>query len=329
MNPLNSTFVRMLLVCVLFITVSQAQDKNAPKVPQAEADAAQKVQSGKDLAAKFKAAEEFMKKYSKSSVRSKVANYLAIEVGNVTDANQRVSYIAQYSKLFNSPEEQDLILPAQVDSLALSGKLDEAFKMAPKVFEKSPDNVYLYTQLALKGTNEVRTGKMELAEQSKQFGEKAIQLLEANKKQEGMDDKYFADFKQQFLPELYQAVGLISYAGQNYPDAKKAFEKNLELSPKNAFAYLMLAEIANAEYQKVGMEYNVASGPEKDKLLKQAEAKLDTAIDLYARTVALAEGSPQYKPMKDQVMEQLQTYYKFRNKGSLDGLQKLIDKYKP
>jgi hypothetical protein len=63
-------------------------------------------------------------------------------------------------------------------------------------------------------------------------------------------------------------------------------------------------------------------------LLKKANQILDQVIEHYARAAALAEGKPQYQPLRDQVMLDLTTYYKYRHNSSIDGLQKYIDGYK-
>jgi hypothetical protein len=61
---------------------------------------------------------------------------------------------------------------------------------------------------------------------------------------------------------------------------------------------------------------------------KKAEAKLDEVIELYARVVALTEGKEQFKPMRDQTIQDLTSYYKFRHNNSTTGMQELINKFK-
>jgi hypothetical protein len=71
----------------------------------------------------------------------------------------------------------------------------------------------------------------------------------------------------------------------------------------------------------------MAAGAEHDASMKRAQEQLDKVIDLYARAVALSEGRAEYQPMHDQLTTPLTSYYKYR-KGSTEGLQQLIDKYK-
>ena len=50
-------------------------------------------------------------------------------------------------------------------------------------------------------------------------------------------------------------------------------------------------------------------------------------MELYAQTVAVAEGSTQFAEAIKVVRSDLETYYKYLH-NSTDGLQALIDKYK-
>ena len=98
---------------------------------------------------------------------------------------------------------------------------------------------------------------------------------------------------------------------------------------KEPFTYVLLGSLLNDEYQKLAEQHKtMSSGPMKDSVLKQAHAKLDEIVDAYAHAVGLAEGNETYKQLHDQILQDLQSYYKYRHGGSTDGLQQLIDKYK-
>src|SRR4051794_32777759 len=74
MKPKSFAVARALAVCALIAALAVfalAQDKNkAPQVSKGEQEAMMKVQSAADPAAKIKAAEEFIKKYPKSTNRA-------------------------------------------------------------------------------------------------------------------------------------------------------------------------------------------------------------------------------------------------------------------
>lgn len=320
-----SLLPRLVCSLVFLATLVVAQEQKPPS--GAEQDGAKKIQAAQGVPAKLKQAEEFMKKHSKSSLRIKIAEYLANEIGNVPDAQQRLSQIESFTKLFNADNEKDLVVAYQVDSLAMLDKVEEAFKLAPKAIEKSPDNALLLTQLALRGSNAVRAGKAEYTDATKQYATKAIELIEANKKPATTNDEYWNNFKQQWLPELYLSLGFIAFGAGDAADAKAKFEKAVALNPVHPNGYLMLAQLADGNYQRAAMDYNTASGAAKDAALKKAYGFLDEVINHYARVVALSEPKPEMKQMHDQVLAALQETYKIR-KGSLDGLQELIKQYK-
>ena len=316
---------RILCSLVVATSIAFAQEQKPPS--SGELEAAKKVQEAKDLPAKMKQAEEFMKKNSKSSTRPKIAEYLSIEIGNVADPNQRLGYIQSYSKLFSTDTEQSYILPWLVDAYAQTDKLDDAFKLAPKAFEKSPDNVGLMTQLALKGAYALQKGNAQYAEQSKQYAIKAIEIVESDKKPPQVNDQFWSELKTKWLPELHQGLGFIAFSAGDGAEAKARFQKSISLNPMNPNSYLMLASFADGDYQRAAMEYNTASGAAKDAALKKAYGHLDQQIDYYARVVALTASKPEYQQIHDQVLPVLQEAYKVR-KGSLDGLPQLLEKYK-
>ncbi|PYS37391.1 MAG: hypothetical protein DMF71_18650 [Acidobacteria bacterium] len=84
------------------------------------------------------------------------------------------------------------------------------------------------------------------------------------------------------------------------------------------------------DYQRVAQTYkNLPEGSEKKDALNKATGLLDKAIDDYAHAVALSEGRPEYQRLHDQLLSDLSVHYKIRHSNSTDGLQQLIDKYKP
>jgi len=72
----------------------------------------------------------------------------------------------------------------------------------------------------------------------------------------------------------------------------------------------------------------MAAGPTRDEELKKTQAILDQVIDAYAHAIALSEGNATLQEVRQQYLGDLETYYKYRH-GSTEGMQQLIDKYKP
>ena len=104
----------------------------------------------------------------------------------------------------------------------------------------------------------------------------------------------------------------------------------LALSPLIAIGLTMLlGMIVDDEYQDLAKRYNVEkAGPGKDALLKEAYVKMDEVIDWFARAIAASEGKPEYAQLQQQLMQNLEAYYKSRNNGSTQGMKELIQKYK-
>ena len=57
-------------------------------------------------------------------------------------------------------------------------------------------------------------------------------------------------------------------------------------------------------------------------------ASLDLVIDAYAHMIALAEGNERMASVRQQYLQDLEAYYKYRHHNSTEGMQQLIDKYK-
>ena len=89
--PASRVFVICLLAAGLpaatLATTSTYQDRSkaAPQMSADEQKALKKIQDGADAAAKLQAAEEYVKKYPKSTRRLDIARYLATEIGKVAD----------------------------------------------------------------------------------------------------------------------------------------------------------------------------------------------------------------------------------------------------
>ncbi len=92
----------------------------------------------------------------------------------------------------------------------------------------------------------------------------------------------------------------------------------------------MIAALLNDEYQAAAKAYQtMAAGAPKDAQLKKVEALLDTVIDAYAHAIALSEGNAPLAQVRQQYLQDLENYYKYRHNNSTTGMQQLIDKYKP
>ena len=120
MKSKSFAVTRTLAVCALVIALvafSFAQDKpKAPQVSKGEQDAMTKVQTAADPAAKLKAADEFIKKYPKSTNRAVVVSQTVGTISNVADQTQKITLLESSLTVFKDPADSDVITPVLLNS---------------------------------------------------------------------------------------------------------------------------------------------------------------------------------------------------------------------
>jgi hypothetical protein len=307
---------------------SQAKDKQAAP-SDAEQKAVAKIETAADMPAKLAAAGEFIKKYPKSTLRSRVVGYVVQEATKIQDGPQRITQLENLQTLFKEPADGEVISPILIDAYLKENRPDDGFRVGAAYLAKTPNDLAVLTQLALEGVEQAKKKEAKFAQQSQQYGAKAIALIEAGTKPASFDDAKWTEYQTRWLPQLYQSLGLLSMMTGNKADARAKLDKAASLNAKDPFTSVLLGSMLNEEYQQLAEQHKAASaGPLKDSILKQAHAKLDEVIEAFARAVGLSEGNAGYQQLHDQILQDLQAYYKYRHSGSTAGLQQLIDKYK-
>ena len=344
MKPIRSRFMQAAACVLVSVTCSSTtlcaasaghstysgQDKTKQSAPSdGEQKAMAKVEAAPDLAAKLAAAGEFVKKYPKSTLRSKVVSQIAEEIIKIPESAQRITQFENMLTVFKEPSDGEIINPILIDLYFKENKPDDGFRVATAHLAKAPNDVAVLTQAALEGVEQAKKKEAKFAQQSLQFGGKAIELIESGKKPETFDDAKWGEFQSRWLPVLYQSIGLLSMMMGNKTDARAKLDKAASLNARDPFTFLLIGSMLNDDYQQLAEQHKAAAaGPLKDSILKQAHAKLDEVIDFFARAIGLSEGKAAYQQLHDQILQDLQAYYKYRHGGSTDGLQQLIDKYK-
>jgi hypothetical protein len=282
-----------------------------------------------DPAARFKAVEALIKKHPKTSARGRLARDASDQVADLKDAGQKVTLAQQYAGIFAEPSEQQMIVPVLIDAFGAANRVDEAFSTGAEFLTRNPDSLFVLVGLMSLGTDQAKQNNPKFVPQSLQYGTHAIELIEADKKPDYIDDASWKKYKSAVLPGLYQSMGMLNLVKGDRDGAKARLGKAAELAPTDAFNYLMLAGILNDEYQDMARRYqSMPSAPAKDEELKKILAFLDQVIDAYAHTIALAEGNERLAAARRQYLQDLEAYYKYRHSGSTAGMQQLIDKYK-
>lgn len=304
------------------------QQGNQGQVPSGEREAFLKIQSAATVPEKLLAATDFVKKYPKSKLRADVAKHVAAKIGETSDPAQRITHSESYLTVFKEDSESGFINPILFDSYIRADRPDDVFRVGEVMLAKDPGDVPVLTQLALYGTDQLKKGNAKFQAQTAQYGAKAIELIEGDKRGT-LDAAQWPDYKTRWLGHLYQSMGIVSLVGHNTAEARTRFEKAAALNKDDAFNYALIGQLINDDYQQTAQKYkSMPAGPERDNALKQAYSLMDQMIDLYARSVALSEGNAAYQPLHDQVLQDLESYYKYRHDGSTAGLKELIDKYK-
>lgn len=321
----------MLLVLSMFVAVAvSAQEKGkSPQVSDAERKAAQKIDAAKDAAAKVAAAGEFIQKFPKSALRPKIVDVIVTQIANTQDLNQKISLAETYMNTFTEASETSRMYPILIDSYLTAKRIDDAFNAAGPWLELNPNEVEMRYLLAVTGADAARRQNPKFIKQSQQYGLKAIELIEADKRPETYSVENWNKNKPIWLQQLYQSMGLLSFLGGNNTDALAKIQKAAVLNPTDPFNYVLLATIKDNQYTNEAKQLQgVPQSPARAETEKKLLVELDEIIDLYAHAIGLMEGKPQYQQLRDQLLPSLQDYYKFRHNNSTAGMQDLINKYR-
>jgi hypothetical protein len=321
----------LALIFLFGAVTTSAQETPAaqPKVSEGEAKALNAINAAPDVAAKLTGAEEFVKKYPKSAALPQLSQQIAFEIAKVSDANQKLALVERFQKAFTDEKATTTIQFVKMDAYIAAKRPDDAFALANTILTKDPEELHTLVQMTMAGTEEARQGRPKYAPQSLQYGLKAIQLIEADKKPANTDEQTWAADKAA-LPQLYQQTAILAMLSGNTAEAKTRLAKAVQLAPSEPSNHAFAGYIVNNEYVQLATTYKtMPEGKQKEETLKKLEAMMDNIIDEFAQAVGLATGRAEYQPLVQQITPDLTSYYKFRHNQSVEGLQQLIDKYKP
>ncbi|MFL6257626.1 MAG: hypothetical protein ACJ74T_21690 [Pyrinomonadaceae bacterium] len=320
----------LALACAL-AGAAAAQEKpkqDAPKVSGGEKEAAQKIEKAKGTEAKLQAAAAFVKKYPQSPLRGQIADGLAREIAETTDQQAKGSLAQTFLEIFNLPGEAPLVTASLLNSYINTGQTQDAMTLGTKWLAEHPDDISVMQNLTILASGQAIKGNNAFLAQGRDYGAKAIALLEADKMPAGFDAAKWPDFKKAALVSLYRETGILAFKGGDNAGAIPLLEKAVALNSPDAAIYFLLSDLNNDIYEDSAKRAIVASAADKPAATQKAEAALDRVIDSYARAIAFTEGKAEFAQANAAFRERLGPYYKYRHKGSTDGMQQLIDKYK-
>ena len=324
----RSSFLRFAVLITVAIACLGARVMAQPKVSPEEQKAAQAIDAAPDAAGKAKAAEDFVKKYPKSSLRPVYAQKISDQIHEITDAQQKIALAQQFKTIFNDPTEEEMIMPVLLVGYSDAKQHDEAFSTGAAYLGSHPDSVGVLVELMFIATDQAKQKNGKFVAQGEQYGTHATELIEGNKKPAWMDDATWKEYRD-LLPRIYQSLAILGMVKGDRAITQARLAKTIQLDPKDPLNYLFLANSINTDYEEAAKKYQaMANGAEKDAQLKKVFELLDRLIDADAHFVALSVGNTQLANYRKQEMQYLETNYKFRHDGKADGMQELIDKYK-
>jgi hypothetical protein len=319
----------LALACALAAgAAAQEQPKQeGPKVSGGEKEAALKIEKAKGTEAKLQAAAAFVKKYPQSPLRAQIADGLAREIAETTDNQAKGSLAQTFLEIFKLPEEAPLVTASLLNAYINTGQTQDAMTLGAQWLGKHPDDISVMQNLTILASAQAIKGNNAFVAQGRDYGSKAIALIEADKMPAGFDAAKWPDFKKQALPSLYRETGVIALKSGDNAAALPLLEKAVELGTTDAAVYFIVSDLNNDIYELRAKESMVAAAADKAATKQKAEAALDRVIESYARAIAFTDGKAEFAQANAAFRERLTPYYKYR-KGSTDGLQQLIDKYK-
>ena len=321
----------LALACALAGGAAAAQEKpkqGGPKVSSGERDAALKIEKATGTEARLQLAAAFVKKYPQSPLRPQVAEVIAREIAETTDQQAKGALAQTFLEIFNLPDEAALVTPSLLVSYISTGQTQDAMTLGSQWLAKHPDDIDAMLSLTIAATTAAINNNNAFVAQGRDYGAQAIALLEADKMPAGWDAAKWPGFRQRALVSLYRETGVLAHLSGNREAARPLLEKAATLHSTDPGVYLILAGYAGDEYDLRSKAFNVAAAEQKPAALKTAEAALDNLIEAYARAVAATEGDARYTKANEGIRADLERNYKFRHKGSTEGMQALIDKYK-
>ncbi|MEP6717552.1 MAG: hypothetical protein ABJB21_00335 [bacterium] len=209
-------------------------------------------------------------------------------------------------------------------------KYMEALALGKEILAEDPENVRVLVDMGWGSYLAALALKNEsLNNDAVMYAKKAIQLIEANKS----PDKW-QPFKtrEETLAYLYNVVGRQAVK-TNPTEALSALIKSVQMEtelkqdPRNY--YFIGASYESGPYATLSADYKTRFAgkdetPESKLALENINQVVDRMVDAYARAVALAGTDVKYQTLKNEWMEALSTWYKYRHNQSDAGLNEMI-----
>ena len=288
-----------------FAVGKTAEDQAAAQDPKAEEAAAYKAWYDANAAKDYPKAMELAKAYLEKFPSGNYAKYL-----------------------------KETWLPGLFNQAIKVGNIEEMIRIGKIALALDPDSLdYLLAMI-----NQIRTKEFFATPQNfshasdySDFARRAMPLIESGKTPTGTKD-----FKKEpVLAFLNYDLGLIENSNKNQDKALEYYEKAAALDPSTAAYFRDCGVIHQVKYLPAAKKYQAFSDADRDAAEPKPEVKAaldevkkeaDAVINCWVRYMGLTMEKP--SDTRKQVETVLTELYKFRNNGSTEGLQKLIEQNK-
>jgi hypothetical protein len=210
-------FLRVICLMIFSLgTVGFVIAQTEPlKVSANEEKAIKKIEAAKDFSLKLKAWGEFARKFPTSIARGKLVEYLAAEVFASKVDSQSIVNAQEFFVVFTDQKDADIIIPSLVFSYLGVNNFSDAFSFADKFLPRNPDDVTIRLRLATEGSNQLRTGNKAFLNQTVEYSQQAISLIEANKKPASVSVEEWKEYQTRWLSQLYLSLGIAKLNQKN------------------------------------------------------------------------------------------------------------------
>ena len=272
---------------------------------------------------------EFLKIYKTDQAKAfdNAKKYLACPpAGEVTEAQQK---IIDFLKKWSTAYEEGMLKVTFTDELYNKKNYQKAYDLGKQILAKEPENLRVLVDMGANGFVLLPLNNAQLNAESLDHARKALQLLESGKTVEDWGPLVNKDNAIAYLNFTIGAQSLEKDPGNALKFLLKSaqLETPLKKSPIT-YAYIAGAYETGA-YAKQSEEYKRIYGgkdetPESKLALANINQIVDRMIDAYARAVSLAGTEAQYARVKAQSLENLTTWWKYRNNNADTGMNEFI-----
>ena len=253
--------------------------------------------------AAYKVAKEYLEKYQK-------------------DNDKYTQYVEKWVSVYETYDPKTLL------SIAINMKsFAEAFRLGAQILEKEPGD--LSTQIALAdagyraGVNKDERYNTEALG----YARKAIEAIE-----NGKTPTAWTPFKgkEDALANLYYTKGFLALqtnADESIDSLLKATKYESEIRRNPLTYYFLAVAYETGPYKKMADTYRFDGKPdlsENPAALERLNTLLDRIIDAYARAIATSDKGPWTAQGRDDWMNAMTAYYKYRHNGSDKGEAEFI-----